>query len=177
VLGSDSAKVALVEYGDFQCPYCAKVAREVLPHVRKDYVDPGYVLLAFRNFPLEFHDRALKAAESAYCAGRQGGFWPFHDLLYQSPARLDDGALKEYAVQVGVSLPEFNMCISTDAPPRVRAEADEAQRLRLTATPTFFAGLRLADGKLAVSRRIVGAVTFDRFREVLDGLIKAAGVK
>src|SRR3990172_2263809 len=87
--GASTASVVIILFSDFQCPYCGRFAREVLPEISKSYLDTGRVLLGFWHFPLAIHPKAPKAAEAAECAGVQTQFWPMHDRLFAEPVRLD----------------------------------------------------------------------------------------
>src|SRR5262245_2735820 len=96
--GNREARVALIEYQDFQCPYCAAAFRDLLPVVERDYIAPGRVLLVFKHLPLRsIHPAALPAAQAAECAGAQGRFWPMHDRLFQVSPALDRKTLLERA--------------------------------------------------------------------------------
>jgi protein-disulfide isomerase len=86
ILGNKNAKVTIVEYSDFQCPYCEQFFTSTLGQIKKDYIDTGKVKLAFRQYPLPFHPNAEKAAEATECAHEQGKFWAYHDILFQNQA-------------------------------------------------------------------------------------------
>jgi protein-disulfide isomerase len=169
--GSEDAKVAIVEYADFECPYCGTFARDVLPELDRRYIATGKVLFAFRHYPLAIHPGALKAAQSAYCAGQQGSFWPFHDLLFKSPRRLDPNNLSEHAARLNLSVPGLEGCVSGEAPGRVQQDIENGRNLQLSGTPTFFIGA-LIDGRVKVSQRIVGSVSLQRFKDALSQLIR-----
>jgi protein-disulfide isomerase len=92
--GSANAKVALVEFSDFQCPFCVKFEQEIMPTLSREYIETGKVLLVFRHYPQStLHPQAFAAAEFAECAGRQGQFWPFHSLLTASRGNLETESL------------------------------------------------------------------------------------
>jgi len=170
--GSAQARVVLVAYSDFQCPYCARFAQDTWPAVDRQYVATGKVRMAFRQFPLEnIHPFALKAAEAAECAGQQGQFWGLHDLLYQNQKQLGDSDLKRYAQQVGVSLPAFETCLGGQTTSKVRADAATGAALGGTCTPAFFVGIVQPDGRVRVVERIVGARPFDAFKTSLDRVL------
>src|SRR5712691_1751168 len=102
VMGDRAAKVAVIEYSDFQCPFCARYAKETFPQITSDYVDTGKVKYAFHDLPLDFHKYAFKAAEAAHCAGDQGKFWEMHGLLFQNQAALAPEQLGTYAKNLGL---------------------------------------------------------------------------
>ena len=80
----------MLEFSDFECPYCGKFSTEVLPTLQKQYIETGRLLFAFRNLPLKIHPHAEAAAFAASCAGEQQKFWPFHDLLFANPKALEE---------------------------------------------------------------------------------------
>ena len=170
-LGSAEAAIALIVYSDFQCPYCGRFARETLPTLVAEYIKPGKVLLAFRHFPLANHVFAQKAAESAECAGQQGKFWEMHDGLFFNQRDLNLDALAERAHALGLDARRFNSCLEGLAVGRVQSDFKAGQGLTVTGTPTFFAGLRLPDGRVKVSKRFAGAAPVNQFRTTLDGLL------
>jgi protein-disulfide isomerase len=100
-LGRSEAKVVLIVFSDFQCPYCSEFSNSVLPSLRQAYVETGLVQVAFRHMPLaNIHSRAFPAAIAAECAARQGRFWPMHDELFTDPVALEDGDLLVLSVNL-----------------------------------------------------------------------------
>jgi protein-disulfide isomerase len=174
ILGSAAAKVGLVVYSDFQCPFCGKFARETLPAIQVQYVKSGKVLLAFREFPLPMHQFAQKAAEAAECAGRQGKFWPFHDELFSVPQALDPASLKERAQRLGLEPKSFATCFDGQTSALIQSSKAEAEPLGVVGTPTFLAGPILNDGRVKVSQRFSGALSIAEFQTILDRLVSTA---
>jgi protein-disulfide isomerase len=171
VLGEKSAKVGMVIYSDFQCPYCGKFARETLPALEKQYVDTGKVRLAFRQFPLPIHQFAEKAAEAAECAGREGKFWPFHDLLFAQQDSLDVASLQDRAKRVGLESSTFAKCLDGETAAIVQADKSGGEPLGVSATPTFLLGPILPDGTVHVSQRFSGALPLAQFQAALDRFV------
>jgi len=102
VLGDPNAPVTIIEFSDFQCSFCARFHSQTLPQIKSQYIDTGKVKLIYRDFPLHsIHPDAQKAAEAAECAGDQGKYYEYHDLLFSSTA-FDDASLKQYAVDLGL---------------------------------------------------------------------------
>ena len=129
------APVTIVEFSDFQCPFCRQAA-PMLEALTAKYKDR--VRVVFKHFPLPNHPRATPAAKAAICAGEQGKFWPYHDRLF-SGSDLSDAALRDYGRQVGLELASFERCISSEATNKIlRADAEQARRLQVSATPTLF---------------------------------------
>jgi protein-disulfide isomerase len=137
VLGSSHAPVTVVEYGDFECPICKQAASSVkLLLERFD----GMVLFAYRHFPLEsIHPHALKAAETAECAGAQGRFWAMHDLLFANQAHLELADLTAYARRLDLDPARFAAEMDDEVYlQRIREHIDSGRSSHLRATPGFF---------------------------------------
>ena len=112
-LGRD-APVTIVEFSDYQCPFCRRFYATTLPAIKKEYIDAGKVRYVFRDFPLEeLHSHARKAAEAAHCAGEQGKYWQMHDALFQNQGTLELPQLAEHARAVGLDSLVFNRCMSS----------------------------------------------------------------
>jgi protein-disulfide isomerase len=174
--GSPTAKVALVVYSDFQCPFCARFARETLPTLEQQYVATGKVLLAFRQFPLDIHPLAAKAAEGSLCAARQGKFWPFHDALFGSPQGLDASSLLGHAERLGLNQNAFAECLSGQTAANVASDRQGGQTFAITGTPTFLVGPLVAQGRVKISERFSGALPLAQFQAKLDDVLRRAGV-
>lgn len=175
--GAKTAKVALIQYSDFECPFCGKFARETEPTLRKEYVETGRALYAFKHLPLQtLHQNAVKAATVAECAGDQGKFWQVHDLLFQSPAKLDDALIRERAKSADVDLKVLDQCAASTGEERVKRAAAEAAKLGITGTPTLLIGTIQSDGKVKVTQRLAGAQPIERLRAVIDELLGTKSV-
>jgi protein-disulfide isomerase len=136
-LGPADAPVTLVEYGDYECPYCA-AAHPIVKRLRATLGER--LRFVFRNFPLNnVHAHAGVAAQAAEAAAAQGKFWPIHDLLYAHQATLADHAMDEFALKVGLEIYQFNADLSSSRfAKRVRADFEGGQQSGVTGTPTFF---------------------------------------
>ncbi len=133
--GNAAAKVVIVEFADFECPFCSK-AHETLTEVLKTYGDK--VRLVFRHFPLSFHPKAPKAAEATACADEQGKFWELHDALFDSQA-LEIEALKLQAQRAGLDFPKFNECLDSGRTASVvKRDMAAGQQVGVSGTPAFF---------------------------------------
>ena len=137
IKGRPDAPVTLVEYGDYQCPYCG-AAHPIVQEVLERMGDQ--VRFVFRNFPLTTsHARAQPAAEAAEAAAAQGRFWPMHDLLLENQKQLDDADLHEYARRVGLDVDGFARQLAEHTHgPRVREDFMTGVRSGVNGTPTFF---------------------------------------
>ena len=173
--GSPAARVAVIEYSDYQCPFCGEYAREVFPRLDSDYVKSGKVRYYFRDLPLPAHPQALPAALAARCAGEQGKFWEMHERLFANQNALGADALKQHAAALGLDAARFNDCLTAGKyrTPVVRSMAS-AERLRIDGTPAFLIGVLDANGEtVRVSQVLLGAKDFEEFKAVLDGALAA----
>lgn len=135
-LGPAGAKVTLVEFSDFECPYCGRASR-VLKELMAFY--PNDLRLVFRDFPLAQHPRARAAAEAAQCANEQGAFWPYHDLLFANATALLPEELERYAQEVGLDLDLFRACLASERPAgAVASHEAAAERYGVEGTPAIF---------------------------------------
>ena len=160
--GSAKAPVTIVEFSDFLCPFC-KRAQSTLSEVAAKYGDE--VRFVFRDFPVEqLHPGARKAAEAARCAGDQGKFWPYHDVLFEKAKGTPDD-LKAYARQVGLDAATFENCLtSAKHAGTVQKDLEEGARLGINGTPTFFVN----------GRMIVGAQPLEAFVQVIEDELSRA---
>jgi protein-disulfide isomerase len=134
--GPANAKVTVVEFSDFECPYCSRAA-DVLHQIREKYGDR--VRVVFRQFPLSFHKNAHDAAEASLAAHAQGKFWPYHDLLFKNQQQLDRAALEGYAKQTGLDVAKFKKALDEDTySAAVDAEMKMGEQVRVEGTPTMF---------------------------------------
>jgi protein-disulfide isomerase len=172
ILGDKNARVALIVFSEFECPYCAKSARDVLPEIDRHYLSTGKVLLVWRHFPLPIHKNARKAAEAAECAGRQGKFWEFHDWAFEHQKSLNRANLHAAAETLGLRPAEFRVCLDgAAAAARVEADFAAGQGFTIAGTPTWFVGVIQADGKGKVTDRLDGARNFAVFKKTIDKVI------
>jgi protein-disulfide isomerase len=161
--GDENAPVVIVEFSDFQCPFCERWATETLPQLTQTYIDTGKVRLVYRDFPLSsIHPEAQNAAESAECARDQGKFWEYHDTLFEN--RMDwsgvgDAKFKQYAADLGLDTSQFNDCLDSDKyKNEVLDDLNAGGSVGVSGTPTFF-----INGK-----KLVGAQPFENFVTVIE---------
>lgn len=177
VIGSPDAKVVMVEFSEFQCPFCGRYARELGASINEQFVQPGVIRVAFRNLPLEsIHPLARPAALSALCAGEQGKFWKAHDLLFADQGRLGEivsgGIL---ANSLGLTIPTYEACMASDRPAlRIQNDKATAASLGITGTPTFLIGYALPDGRVQVTTRFSGMAPASAYRQAFQEAAKAA---
>jgi len=172
--GAPNAKVTLIEFSDYQCPFCARHFRETLSKLDADYAQTGKVRYVFRNFPLEsIHPQAFKAAEAASCAGEQGKYWEMHARLFENQKTLGLPDLPRHAEALGLDTQRFAECLSSGKhSAKIRKDMTEAQRAGVTGTPTFFIGLtEPGTSRVKAVRRLTGAQPYENFKEAIDGLL------
>lgn len=148
-LGPQNAPVQLVEFADYECPYCQRVHAD-LQKLREDLGDK--VALVYKDFPLPMHSHAEKAAEAARCAGAQGKFWEFHNALFETK-RLQIDDLKEEARKLNLDGTRFDHCLdSGEQAEAVKKDLSEGQHLGLTGTPSFFANGHFLSGSVGYAK-------------------------
>ena len=163
LLGSKDAKVTVIEFSDFQCPFCKTLFDDSLSQIKKDYVDSGKVKFAYRHFPLtSIHPNAQKAAEASECANDQDNFWGYHDILFTNQAEWEtlsaDAALAkfvEYANGLGLNGAELSSCVTSG---KFADQVNKDTSDGVDGTPaTFVNGIRIS-----------GAVPYAQFKEEID---------
>ena len=158
ILGPETAEITIIEFSDYECPFCQKWVNEVLPRLREKYGDK--VRLVYRDYPLiGLHDNAAPAAEAANCANDQNRYWDYHDLLFAGANGLNRAAYESYAESLGLQMDEFKACLDDRRHQKeVEADVQFASELGVQSTPTFFInGLAL-----------VGAQPYEVFERVIE---------
>ncbi len=163
-LGAENAPVTLVEFSDYQCPFCERFYSDAEKQIREQYVKTGKVKFIYRDFPLSFHENAQKAAEAAECAGEQGKYWEMHDKLFESGVSGGVAGFKQYAQQLRLDTGKFNTCLdSGQMAPEVQKDFSDGQRAGIQGTPGF-----IINGQL-----VSGAQPFSVFQQVIDAALAA----
>ncbi len=154
--GPENAPITVVAFSDFQCPAC-RTAKHTVDRLLREY--PGKIRLVFRQYPLEMHPDAARSAAASLCAHEQGKFWPYHDLLFENPARLKDADLRTYAGEVGLVAGKFSECLDSGRfSPAVQADIADGDRVGVQGTPHFFVN--------GIS--VVGAKSLPEFKRIID---------
>ena len=172
--GSAGARVAILEYSDFDCSFCAKYAAEIFPLIDQAYIQTGQVKYFFRDLPGPEHPNALFKARVARCAGEQEQFWGAHDRLFRDQSPFDGPGLLAFGRALGLDGERFNTCITSDRYlEAIQRSAMGASRMRINGTPAFFIGTLSEDGTvLRAAKVFLGAESFQVFRSALDDLLK-----
>lgn len=158
--GPENAPITIVEFSDFQCPFCSRVV-PTMEQLFKEY--PGKIRLAFRQNPLPFHKDALSAAKAALAANEQGKFWPMHDLIFENQKNLSDDNLRNLAKEIGLNMNKFEKdWKSNKFDAQIKNDKNFAKSNRATGTPAFF-----INGVL-----LSGAQPVNNFKVVIDKLLK-----
>ena len=171
VKGNPNAPVTIVEFSDFQCPFCSRFFQQTLPLIEKNYVDTGKVKLVYRDFPLGFHENAKPAHIASECANKQDAFWEYHDILFEKQRQWQSLSLdvvneqfKAYAQELGLEESEFSTCLSSpEIEQEVMLDAQDAVRYGSTGTPAFFIG----NEKLGYTK-VTGAQPYQSFVNVIE---------
>ncbi len=157
-IGPADAPITIIEFSDYQCPYCQKWQAEVWPKLQEAF--PGKIRLVYRDFPLySIHANAGPAAEAADCAGDQNKYWEFHDLLFSGQNELGPETFQLYASNLGLDIAQFNDCVeSIKYEAEVNADYTYAAQLGIQSTPTFFVN----------GVALIGAQPFEVFQELIN---------
>ncbi|MCK5601671.1 DsbA family protein [Candidatus Pacearchaeota archaeon] len=160
--GDKNAPVTIVEYSDFECPFCARFYENTYPELVSEYIDKGKVKLVFRDFPLGFHKNAKPAAIAAECAREQDGdkgYYKYHDTIFENQSQLSVDSLKKWAVDLGLDAGQFNECLDSEKyGEEVDKDFSDGQSYGVSGTPAFFINGRL----------ISGAHPFSVFKTIID---------
>jgi protein-disulfide isomerase len=170
-LGRPDAPVTLVEFSDYQCPFCQRFFATTFPALKRDYIDTGKLRYVFRDFPLDMHAQARKAAEAAHCAGEHGKYWEMHDALFQHQAAMALPQLAQHARAVGLDSAEFDACLGSG---RYAARVDrglaDGTAAGVQGTPGFVVG-RTQSGDTIEGLPIRGAQPLETFRRIIEQVL------
>jgi len=159
IKGDESAPVTIVEWSDFECPFCTRFYQNTLPQIDEEYIKTGKVKLIYRDFPLGFHPNAQKAAEAAECAGEQDKFWEMHNKLFDSGVKGGVPSFKQFAGELGLDANRFNECLDLGKmEAEVKKDMADGQAAGVTGTPGF-----VINGKI-----VKGAQPFENFKRIIE---------
>ncbi len=175
--GNADAAVALIEFSDYECPFCIRHARETMPLIDKNYIATGKILYGFRDFPIDqLHPQAIRAHEAAQCAGDQQKYWEMHARMFAQPAQHTPELLEAAASQIGLDLGAYRTCVSSGThTAAIRASVALAESFGANGTPAFFIGIiDRTTNTVRITRAISGAVPFAQFAQALEGALAQA---
>ncbi len=172
MLGQASAPVTIVEYSDFQCPYCKRFHDDAFQQIKTQYLDTGKAKLVYKEFPLtSLHPFAQSAAEAAECVLQQGNdrFWKFEELDFANQAQLSDANIRSWALATGVEAAKFDQCVSSHATAaKIAADTAEGRQNSVSGTPSF---MIYGPGD-TTGTQVVGAQPFSAFQQAIDAKLK-----
>lgn len=180
ILGDKNAPITLIEFSDYECPFCKRYFDQTFGEIKTKYIDTGKVKLVFRDLPLSFHDpMATKEAVAANCARKQGGdttYFKYHDEIFKRTTSngngLDDAKIKTIATDIGLNLGQFESCLQDKVmEDEIKKDLADAGKAGATGTPTFIIGKSSNDGNIEGSL-VVGAQPFSVFEAVIEPLLQ-----
>lgn len=164
-IGDANAPVTIVEWSDYECPFCERFAKTTLPQIKEAFIDTGKARLVYRDFPLSSHKNATPAALAAACARDQGGdemYFQYHDLIFENQSNLSSDLLKQFAIDLNLDSDSFNECLDSEKyKPEIAQDLVDGQAAGVRGTPAF-----LINGEL-----VYGAQPFEVFEEVINNLL------
>ncbi len=158
-LGDANAPLTIIEFSDYQCPFCARFKTQTLDKIKSEYIDTGKVKFVYRDFPLSFHQFAQKAAEAAECADDQGKYWEYHDAIFDNQASLNLAKFEEIGNNLELDMESFSDCLDSGKyQQEVLKDFQDGQSLGVRGTPYFIIG----------NTPLSGAQPFENFKAVID---------
>lgn len=170
-LGREDAPVTMVEFADYQCPFCRRFETQTFAQLKKDYIDTGKVRFVSRDLPLDFHPNAPAAANATRCAGEQHKYWEMHDAIMTDPGTdLGPDAILKFAQGVSLDIPAFKTCLDQKRyVAEIQKDTADAGQLGISGTPSFVIGKTAKDQIDGL--RIVGAVPYSVFDSTIKGML------
>ncbi|MBI3001710.1 MAG: DsbA family protein, partial [Deltaproteobacteria bacterium] len=141
--GSKNAKLTLIEFSDYQCPFCARHLFQTAPQIEKDYIQTGKVRYVLKDFPIaSIHPQAFKGHEAAHCAGEQGKYWEMHGRLFANQKAMSPKDLSDHAQALALDMPKFQQCLDSGKhAAKIRKNLADGQKAGVQGTPSFFLAL------------------------------------
>ncbi len=159
ILGDEDAPVTIVEFSDYQCPFCARFHQETLPQIKSQYINTGKVRFIYRDYPLPFHPFAEPAAIAAECAGDQNKYYEYHDKVFANSATLSEAGFKLWAQELGLNVATWERCRADPATKQeVAKDMQDGSAVGVQGTPAFFVN----------GRMVSGAQPFSAFQQVIE---------
>ena len=166
IFGNEKAKITIVEFSDYQCPFCRTFWKGAFSQIKKEYIDTGKVRFVYRDYPLSFHPMAEVSAQAAECAGDQNKYLEMHDKIFGEQEKLGQGTvtytiqdLKKWAGQVGLDQSKFNQCLDSEKyKDEVAKDFADGSAVGVSGTPTTYIN----------GRQLVGAQPFTTFKAIID---------
>ncbi len=173
IKGDKNAPVTIIEFSDYECPFCKRSYDNVVTKIDEEYISKGKVKLVFRDYPLPFHKKAIPAAVAANCAGEQGKYWEVHDFLFENPGKLDAASVISSAAGIGLDKAKFEACVNDKSKEKeIEKDVEDGQKYGVRGTPSYFIG-KTTDGDEITGTFIRGAQPYTVFKELIDEQLKA----
>lgn len=172
IRGNPNAAITIIEFSDFQCPFCAKFHQDTLPQLEQNYISTGKVNFVYRDFPIQsIHPNAIPAALASECADDQGNFWEMHDMIFENQGiwqgveiSQSGNIFKQYASELGLNTKEFDSCFNSGKYlEEIRNDLDDGRAYGVTGTPGFFVG----NEKIGFTK-LIGAQPFSSFQRIIE---------
>lgn len=176
-LGPADQVVTLIEFADYECPFCIRHFTQTMPQLEAQYIQTGRIRYVFKDFPIDqLHPGAIRAHQAARCAAEQGKFWEMHTRMFSQPGSHDDGTIEAKAAEAGVGVPALRDCLASDrTTAAVRQNVQLAQQLGATGTPSFFVGLRdPSTDDVRILTAITGAQPLSVFEQAIAAVAARA---
>jgi len=170
--GNPNAEITIVEFSDFQCPFCWKFYTQTLPLIEQNYISTGKVNFVYRDFPIQsIHPNAVPAALASECADDQGKFWEMHDIIFKNQKNWQDlqttqftSIFKEYVIEIGLDIDEFDSCMTSGKHfEEIQNDLNDGREYGVTGTPGFFVG-----NEDIGFTKLIGAQPFSSFQRVIE---------
>lgn len=170
--GKQQATIGIIEFSDYECPFCGKHYQGVLPKLREDYINKGIVKYVMKDFPLEFHTHAKQASLSGRCAAEQGKYWDMHNLIFEARGQVTDPFIKTAVTQLGLDSEAFNKCLAQpEQLESIKNDIALGTSLGVTGTPSFLVGI-IKNKQLINYKRLVGVQSYETFANTIKNLNK-----
>jgi protein-disulfide isomerase len=171
MLGNQNAPITIVEYTDYQCPFCQRFHSAAFPEIKRNFIDTGKVRFYSKDLPLDFHSNAMRAAQAARCASEQGKFWELRDAMGMNPDKLDIDHIAGFAENLKLDTKALRGCIDSGKyKDKVQTDVLEAMKLGASGTPTFIVGKSVGNG--VDGELVIGAMPYPFFEEKLKQFAK-----
>jgi protein-disulfide isomerase len=171
VMGDAQAQVAIIEFSDYQCPYCKRFIDQTFTKLKSNYVDNGKVKYLARDFPLAFHKQAQGAAIAANCSLEQNAYWPMRSALFKNVQKLGDPLYQQTAAELSLELGKFSECLADKTMvDKIAQDIAYGRSLGVRGTPSFVIG-RIENDQLITPKLVVGAQSYETFALVLNELL------
>ncbi len=174
VLGNATATVTMVEFADYQCPFCSRYYTQTFNEIKKQFIDTGKLRYIVRDYPLPFHPMAGKASEATHCAGEQKKekFWEIRTKIFENQKELSVEYLKQLAKEMGLNTEKFNQCIDTEKyKDEVKKDMDDGSKAGVSGTPSFIIGKTTTEKEFK-GFKMSGAYPFEQFKSLIEKSLK-----